>query len=41
MDHVSLAVDLKIIYLTIMKVLKREDISAEGQATIEAFNGRN
>ena len=40
-DHVSLAVDLKIIYLTVMKVLKRADISAEGQATIEAFNGRN
>ena len=40
-DHVSLAVDLKIIYLTVMKVLKRADISAEGQATIEVFNGRN
>ena len=26
-DHVSLAVDLKIIYLTVMKVLKRADIS--------------
>lgn len=40
-DHVSLMTDLKIIYLTVMKVLKRADISAEGQATIEAFNGNN
>ena len=40
-DHVSLAVDLKIIYLTLMKVVKRADISAEGHATIEAFNGHN
>lgn len=40
-DHVSLMTDLKIIYLTVMKVLKRADISAEGQATIEAFNGHN
>ena len=40
-DHVSLAVDLKIIYLTLMKVVKRADISAEGHATMEAFNGHN
>ena len=40
-DHVSLAVDLKIIYLTLMKVVKRADISAEGHATMEAYNGRN
>ena len=40
-DHVSLAVDLNIIYLTLMKVVKRADISAGGHATIEAFNGHN
>lgn len=40
-DHLSLWTDIKIIYLTVMKVLKRADISADGQATIEAFNGHN
>lgn len=40
-DHVSLITDLKVIWITIMKVLKRDGISAEGQATIEAFNGHN
>lgn len=40
-DHVSLLTDLKVIWITIMKVLKRSDISMEGQATTEAFNGQN
>ena len=40
-DHVSLITDLKVIWITIMKVLKRADISQEGQATVEAFNGHN
>lgn len=40
-DHVSLLTDLKVIWITIMKVLKRADISQEGQATIEPFNGHN
>lgn len=40
-DHVSLWTDLKVIGITIMKVLKRADISEEGHATMEAFNGRN
>ena len=40
-DHLSLWVDIKIIYLTILKVLKRDGISEEGQATMEAFNGHN
>lgn len=40
-DHVSLLTDLRIIWLTIMQVLKRKGISAEGQATIVAFNGNN
>lgn len=40
-DHVSLMTDLKVIWITVMKVLKRADISQEGQATIEAFNGHN
>ena len=40
-DHVSLVTDLKVIWITVMKVLKRADISQEGQATMEAFNGHN
>ena len=40
-DHVSLWVDLKIIFLTIKKVLIREGINEAGQATMEAFNGNN
>lgn len=40
-DHVSLWTDLKVIWITVMKVLKRADISQEGQATMEAFNGHN
>jgi len=40
-DHLSLWVDIKIIFITIYKVFRREGISQEGQATIEAFNGHN
>ena len=40
-DHCSLWTDIKVIWITVMKVLKRDGISAEGQATMEAFNGRN
>ena len=40
-DHVSLWTDLKVIGITIMKVLKRADINEAGQATMEAFNGYN
>ena len=40
-DHCSLWTDLKILCLTVLKVLKRADISAEGKATIDAFNGSN
>ena len=39
--HVSLRVDLEVVFLTIKKVLKREGISQEGQATMEMFNGNN
>ena len=38
-DHCSLAVDLKIIWLTIMKVVKREGISSSTSATMEPFTG--
>lgn len=40
-DHCSLLLDLKIIFITIKKVLVREGISQQGQATTEKFNGKN
>ncbi len=38
-DNMSFAIDLKILFLTIKKVVVREGISADGQATAEAFKG--
>jgi sugar transferase EpsL len=38
-DHWSFGLDLKIIFLTVWKVLKREGISQPGQATMEEFKG--
>lgn len=38
-DHWSLGLDLKILALTIRKVLQREGISQPGQATAELFTG--
>ena len=40
-DHLTFWLDVKIFFMTVMKVLKREGISEEGQATSEAFNGHN
>lgn len=40
-DHCTLLTDLKVIWITLMAVLKREGISEEGQATMETFNGHN
>ncbi len=40
-DHVSFLTDLKVIYLTLRTVIKREGISHEGAATMDAFNGHN
>ena len=40
-DHLSLGLDIKIIFMTIHNVLHRKDISHEGQATAELFNGHN
>ena len=40
-DHCTLWTDIKVIIITIMKVLKRADINEVGQATMEAFNGKN
>lgn len=38
-DHCSLALDLKILARTWVKVLRREGISQPGQATVEYFSG--
>ena len=40
-DHCTLWTDIKVIWITILKVLKRADINEAGQATMEAFNGHN
>lgn len=40
-DHLSLWTDIKVIWMTVVKVLKRADINEAGQATMEAFNGHN
>ena len=40
-DHCSLITDIKVIFITITKVLLRDGISQEGQATMELFNGNN
>lgn len=38
-DHWSFWLDLKILWLTLWKVLKREGINQPGQATVEYFKG--
>lgn len=40
-DHLTFGLDIKIFFLTILKIFMREGISAQGQATTEAFNGKN
>ena len=40
-DNLKLTTDLRVIFLTLRSVLRREGISAEGCATIEPFNGKN
>ena len=38
-DHHSLRLDIKILWLTVRKVLVREGISGEGEATMSKFTG--
>jgi undecaprenyl phosphate N,N'-diacetylbacillosamine 1-phosphate transferase len=38
-DHISFILDLKILLLTVKKVLKKDGINAADAATIEPFNG--
>ena len=40
-DHCTLWTDIQVIWITVMKVLKRADINEAGQATMEEFNGNN
>jgi lipopolysaccharide/colanic/teichoic acid biosynthesis glycosyltransferase len=40
-DHCTFMNDVKVIFSTIKKVIARDGISQEGQATMEAFNGNN
>jgi len=40
-DHVSLSLDFKILMRTIRKVFKREGISSDTSATMEAFKGNS
>ena len=40
-DHVSFWTDLKVVFITVKKVLCREDINSASSATMEAFNGHN
>lgn len=40
-DNCSFLIDIKIIFLTIKKILTRADINSATSATMEAFNGNN
>lgn len=40
-DHCSLWIDIKVIFITIKKVVCRADISSSTSATMEPFNGEN
>lgn len=40
-DHLTFWLDVKIFFMTILKVFKREGISEVGQATRETFDGTN
>lgn len=40
-DNCSFLLDLKILYMTVKKVISGEDINQEGQATAEDFKGDN
>ena len=40
-DHCTFMTDVRVVLTTIGKVLKRDGIAQEGNATMEAFNGHN
>lgn len=40
-DHIGFLLDLQIMWLTLIKIFKREGINAQGSATVSPFNGNN
>lgn len=40
-DHLSFWTDIKVIWITLVKVIKRADINEQGSATMEPFTGNN
>ena len=38
-DHHNLLLDIKILWMTLLKVVKRSDVSQEGHATMTEFMG--
>jgi undecaprenyl phosphate N,N'-diacetylbacillosamine 1-phosphate transferase len=40
-DNQSMLLDIKIFWLTLMKVIKRKDITSEDPTTFQPFNGKN
>lgn len=40
-DNYSLILDIKILFMTVFKVIKKDGISQEGNATVESFTGKN
>lgn len=40
-DHVSFRTDCRILFTTLLKVIRRADITKKGQTTVELFNGEN
>ncbi len=40
-DNFNLSKDIKILLMTVLKVIKRDGISQEGHTTMEKFNGNN
>lgn len=40
-EHMSLTMDLRILWMTAVKVFKRSDINARGHVTVEKYDGMN
>ena len=40
-EHLTLVTDLKVIVITLLKVLQRDGVNEKGHATTELFNGNN
>ena len=40
-DHLTFLTDCKVVWTTLIKVIKRSDINSENDATMEYFNGNN